>query len=279
MKVLTWNVWWRFGDWQARQQAITEVLQREDPDVCLLQEVWLTADGGLADALAARLGREFAAAASPCPGRWRARADEPETGVGSAVLSRWPITLVEQEALPAGSGTDEGRFILHAVVASPSGPVPLFCVHLNSGPADSAVRLEQVRHLAHHVADRTVDGHPPIVGGDLNALPDSDEVRLLEGVLTAPAVPGQILIDAWRYANQGEAGLTWDRRNPHVADKPHPSGRIDYVFVGPPRRGGWGSVVDARVVGDRPERGVWPSDHNGVLVELTDGPGDHRSPA
>jgi endonuclease/exonuclease/phosphatase family metal-dependent hydrolase len=137
VKVLTWNLWWRFGDWRTRREAIAEVLLREQPDVCLLQEVWLTSSEGLAESLAARLGSQCAVVASPCPGRWRDRADEPETGVGSAVLSRWPITLVDQEPLPTGPETDEGRFILHVVVGSPSGPVPLFCVHLNSGPADS----------------------------------------------------------------------------------------------------------------------------------------------
>lgn len=268
VKVLTWNLWWRFGDWCARREAITEVLLREDPDVCLLQEVWLTSDGGLAEDLAARLGYVCAVAESPCPERWRERADEPHTGVGSAILSRWPITQVEQQPLPAGPGRDEGRFVLHAVVDAPSGPVPLFCVHLNSGPADSAVRVEQVRHLVRYVAEQRGDRHPPIIAGDLNALPESDEVRLLEGVLTAPVVAGEVLIDAWRYADPGEPGLTWDRRNPHVASKPAPSGRIDYVLVGALSAEGRGSVMGAKLVGERPERGVWPSDHCGVLVDV-----------
>jgi endonuclease/exonuclease/phosphatase family metal-dependent hydrolase len=272
VKVLTWNLWWRFGDWRARQDAITTVLLRENPDVCFLQEVWLTPDGGLAQELAGRIGFDYAVAASPCPARWHVRAQEPETtGVGSAVLSRWPITQVEQEALPAGAVADEGRFILHAVVDAPSGPLALFGVHLNSGPADSAVRVEQVRHLARYLADRRGDGHPPIIAGDLNALPESDEVRLLEGVLTAPVVPGQILVDAWRYADPDDVGLTWDRRNPHVAAKPHPSGRIDYVFVAPEGSDGRGRVLGTRLVGNGPEGGTWPSDHHGVLVDLSDG--------
>jgi endonuclease/exonuclease/phosphatase family metal-dependent hydrolase len=83
-------------------------------------------------------------------------------------------------------------------------------------------------------------------------------------------VPGWLLIDAWRYAEPGDPGATWDREHPYVASTGYPSARIDYVLVGPPAADGRGAVVAARLTGNRPESGVWPSDHFAVLAELAE---------
>ena len=265
MRLLTWNLWWRFSDWRGRQLAIEATLEREAPDVCFLQEVWISGDDSLAARLAERLGRHYAVAPAAIPKRWHGKVDDPTPGVGVAVLSRWPVTHVEHEPLP-GRGTDAWP-VLHAVVDAPGGPVPVFCTHLHSDPGGSADRMVQVSHLARYVADRAIDSHPALLAGDFNALPEADEIRLLEGVLTAPSVDGQVLLDSWRYADPPAAGHTWDRRNPHVAATGEPSGRIDYVFVGPPA-GARGAIRSARLAGNSPERGTWPSDHFAVLVEL-----------
>lgn len=105
--------------------------------------------------------------------------------------------------------------------------------------------------------------------GDLNAEPDADEIRLLGGHKTAPVVPGLVLVDAWRYADPMSPGWTWDRRNPYVAATGEPSARIDYVLVGLPAASGAGQVRSVRLIGDRPVHGIWPSDHAGVLAELS----------
>jgi endonuclease/exonuclease/phosphatase family metal-dependent hydrolase len=123
------------------------------------------------------------------------------------------------------------------------------------------------------VAAHTPDaGLPPVVTGDLNAVPESDEVRLLEGFLTEPAVPDLLLVDAWRYAAPDDRGITWSRGNPHEAVTGEPDARIDYVLVGTPRTGGAALVESARVVGDRPRDGIWPSDHAAVVADLQLGP-------
>ncbi|MCJ7436728.1 MAG: endonuclease/exonuclease/phosphatase family protein, partial [Acidimicrobiia bacterium] len=57
MRLLTWNLWWRFGPWEARQPAILEKLGRVDADVLCLQEVWETRGGeSQAEAIADALG-------------------------------------------------------------------------------------------------------------------------------------------------------------------------------------------------------------------------------
>ena len=52
MRVMTWNLWWRFGPWEERLPAIVETVRRLDPDIALLQEVWIdeAADGSSATA-------------------------------------------------------------------------------------------------------------------------------------------------------------------------------------------------------------------------------------
>ena len=40
-RIVTWNLWWRFGPWEERMAAIGAVLRHARPDICVLQEVWV----------------------------------------------------------------------------------------------------------------------------------------------------------------------------------------------------------------------------------------------
>lgn len=260
MRILTWNLWWRFGDWEARQRAILAVLADAEADVVTLQEVWATPTANLAELLAHELGLHWAWSPSPSPGRWQERADQPGVDIGNAILSRWPITNEVRQVLPRGSAALAERTVLHARVDAPGGTLPVFTTHLESSPSASATRCEQVAAVARCVAAHPGD-RPPVLAGDFNAEPSSDEMRLLGGHLTAPAVPGLVLVDAWRWAADGDPGWTWDPANPFI--RASPSARIDYVLVGPGQ-----DVAGVRVLGNGPVDGVWPSDHAAVLVEL-----------
>ena len=37
---MSWNLWWRHGPWEQRQQAIAATLAEVQPDLCGFQEVW-----------------------------------------------------------------------------------------------------------------------------------------------------------------------------------------------------------------------------------------------
>jgi hypothetical protein len=127
---------------------------------------------------------------------------------------------------------------VHARIDAPGGALPVFTTHLTYGPGLSQVRTVQARALAQFVAGHAADcDYPPVSTGDLNAEPGSDELRLLGGLLTSPAVPGLVLIDAWRYANPGEPGFTWDHRNGYQDDSVIVDSRIGYILVGLPRQG------------------------------------------
>jgi endonuclease/exonuclease/phosphatase family metal-dependent hydrolase len=278
IRVLTWNVWWRFGPWQARRRAIATTLEDLDCDLIGLQEVWADGEENLAGWLADRLGMHWTWAASDRPGRWHDRLDDSTAGVGEAVLSRWPIVDQATLRLPAAGGRDDGHQALRTVVDAPAQPIAFFTTHLNSALHESEVRCAQVTALARFVAaNRERTDFPAVVTGDYNALPDSDEMRLLGGFRTAPVVAGEVLLDAWEYADPAAPAATWQLANPYVARTREPPGRIDYIHVGPPGPGGLGHVRSVRRAGDRPVDGVWPSDHAAVLAELAAWPEEERS--
>jgi endonuclease/exonuclease/phosphatase family metal-dependent hydrolase len=266
MRVLSWNLWWRYGPWERRQEAIAATMAEIQPDLCGLQEVWGAPGENQAASLAGRLGMHWC---------WAVAHKARDTGgaeltLGNAILSRWPITAHAEADLPADGMAEEGRVALHARVDTPGGALPMFTTHLTYGPGRSQVRTAQVRRLARFVAEHAADcAYPPVVTGDLNAESGSDELRLLGGLLTAPVVPGLVLVDAWRYAGAGDPGFTWDHRNGYQAGSLIPDSRIDYVLVGLPQRGR-GKVRSAGLAGASPVAGVWPSDHFGVVAELAE---------
>ncbi|MBC9717733.1 endonuclease/exonuclease/phosphatase family protein [Streptomyces sp. TRM66268-LWL] len=271
MRVLTWNVWWRFGPWEERRKAVLAVLEELRPDVVGLQEVWAHGDENLAGWLAGHLGMHWTWAASRAPQRWQRRLGDSSCDFGNAVLSRWPLAEQARLELPARENDDDGRLALYARIDAPEHPIPFFTTHLTSAVDASAVRCQQVDALAEFVAGhRGGTDFPPVITGDFNAWPDSDEVRRFGGLRTAPAVPGQVFLDAWEHADPAQPSVTWDAANPYVAAGFGPSARIDYIHVGVPGPAGLGSVRSVRRVGDGPVDGVWPSDHAAVLVDLRD---------
>ncbi|MFB7494525.1 endonuclease/exonuclease/phosphatase family protein [Streptomyces sp. NPDC056161] len=268
MRVLTWNLWWRFGPWEQRRKAILAVLRELRPDVVGVQEVWAGGGENLARWLADDLDMHWAWAPSRAPQIWQRRLGDQTFDIGNAVLSRWPIAERAVAQLPHGPGMDDGRLALYTRLAAPGHDVPFFTTHLTSSTDASAVRCAQVRDLARFVAaHRTGTAFPPVVTGDFNAWPDSDEIRLFGGYKTSPAAPGQIFYDGWEYADPAQASATWNPANPFVAPG-DPEVRVDYIHVGPPGPGGLGHVKTIRRTGDRAVDGVWPSDHAAVLAEL-----------
>lgn len=266
---MTWNLWWRFGDWRRRQPLIERVLAETAPDLIAFQEVWSTEADNQATQLAGRLGMHHAWLPSPAPEHFQRRIDDAAVQVGNAVLSRWPIVQTATCELPAGGG-DAGRTALQALVEAPGGRISFTSTQLSSIVGGSALRCKQVRTLVAFVGRETPDDAIAIVAGDLNAEPDSDEIRLLGGHKTAPPVPGQVFVDAWSYAEPTAPGWTWDRRNPAVESTGEPSARIDYLFLRyqtgttPPPR-----VRVARLAAHAPVDGLWPSDHAAVVAELS----------
>ena len=258
VRVVTWNLWWRLGNWEARAGAITHALETLRPDLVCLQEVWQEGKRNQAALLAERLGMQHAFAL-----------DRTEGGVdqGVALLSRWPLTGVEHRALPVPAGAAPANVALRAVVQGPRGPLLLATTHLTPYPHRSEYRELQVRALVEFLAELKRESPIGIVAGDFNAAPDADEIRLLTG-RRPPAAPGWVFLDAWETAGDWTPGYTMSKTNPNCAPLLLPNLRWDYVFVSwPSAAGGVGHPVHAEVVDVAPG-GVVPSDHHGVLAEI-----------
>lgn len=260
LRIVTWNLWWRFGDWSARAPLIAAALAACDADVVALQEVWDDGAGNQAARLASGLSLEHAF--------------EPVLAIdgvdwGMAVLSRWPLAGVEGLALPSMPSPDGSRDCraMAARVMGPRGAIDVVCTHLSWRPEEGALRQRQVGAIAEFIAARRGNGFPPLVCGDFNAVPTADEIRMMTGEAAVP-VDGLFFFDAWRGAGNDAPGYTWDNVNPLTHKALQPSRRLDYVFVGEPAADGAGHVIEAGLIGAEATKGLYPSDHFGVATTL-----------
>lgn len=268
LKILTWNVWWRFGPWEQRGPAIAATLKKLDADVIALQEVWSSETTNFAAELATELGYQHVFAPSNDIGETGLdNYYDKDVGLGNALLSRWPIKRHDSIMLYGKKETGEGRGALFAEIDGPRGLIPTFSTHLNWKFEHSHIRQRQVGDLARFVDSMRPWRFPPIVCGDFNADPSSEEIRMLKGLTTCP-VEGLFFHDAWSVAGGTRSGMTWDNANPYVAAELEPDRRIDYILVGWPEARGAGHILDCQVTGNEPVNDVWPSDHHAVLAEL-----------
>lgn len=258
LRVVTWNVWARQGPWLARQEAILRTLVEIDADIVALQEVWMEYP---AHSQAAAIARDLDMVYTFRP-NWR----EDGCDVGNAILSRWPIVEVDSTPIPA-EDPDRSRSVLMAKVAGPRGPLTVYTTHLTYAPDGSRLRQRQVESVAEFVAATRSSEFPPILAGDFNAAPDSDEIRMLTGERPVP-VPGLVFYDAWAFTGQSAAGYTWSNSNPYIRPRLEPERRIDYLLVGAPVAGGAGNILRARLAGAGHDGAVVPSDHYAVVTEL-----------
>lgn len=261
LRVVSWNIWWRFGPWRERETVILSVLRDLAPDVVCLQEVWREAGEHQAQRLGDALGLN-------------AVFDEASStdgiGFGNAILSRWPVIGHDAVDLPNSptEASGGGRRAMLAEIEGPRGRFDVICTHLCWRLHESRWRQEQIAALCSFVDGHANSGFPPIVCGDFNAIPSSDEIRMMTGE-TAVAVDGLFFHDAWAAAGDGGPGFTWNNTNAFSSRTLEPNRRIDYIFVGDPHRAdGAGHVTECRVVGDTAVDGIHGSDHFGLLAEI-----------
>ena len=254
-RVVTWNVWGRYGPWPEREAAIVATLRDAQPDIVVLTESWSKGSDSQCARLAGPLGLPHHAF-SGVP----AQEDEAAlSGVG--VLSRWPIRSERSRTL----GSVRVQF---AELSGPRGPVQVFGLVMDAWWFDeSQARQDAVRDLLGWIGATAHPQAPVIVCGDFNADPDSDEIRMLTGRTAAP-VPGLSCYDAWEVAGPADPGYTWSNSNPWAIQLLWPNRRIDYIFSAAPRPGGAGHPRETTLLGTRPVNGVYPSDHYAVAASL-----------
>lgn len=270
-------------DWPKRRVEIVAWLRELEPDVVCFEEVWEAPNspntaGWIADAMPEVGWHWRFGGGSFGPNLW----PDPELRFGSAVLSRWPIDQSVLHLLPTLD--EEDPFVrsvpwelLHVTTVG----LDVFACHLAAAPRHGHHRRLQVLAIDEIIAaargdkdeipapGTTRSAMPPILCGDFNAEPDSDEIRFLCSLAT---LDGRTTFyqDAWRMVGNGP-GFTQDWRSNALAESMNINPkRIDYVFVGDPyqRRGGAGRVLSAEVAFDRRLTGVDASDHFGLVVDV-----------
>lgn len=274
LRIATLNVWNKSGPWSERLPLIQRELRRLEPSIVGLQEVLRFAPNGLEDfvpdpetcqASEIAAGFEYRVA--------YAAATDYAQGLkfGNAVLSRFPILDQATFALP-GREIGESRALLYTLLDTEFGRLPVFVTHLAWRLHHGSLRLSQTRAVVEHVfrlAPIKGDLLPPVLMGDFNADPDSDEMRYLRGLA---AVDGRTVYfaDAWLYGGDGSFGATFDRRNDHARVAHEPPRRIDYIYVRGPDSLLRGEPIKTQVAFDAPgpNATIWPSDHFGVVSDV-----------
>lgn len=164
---------------------------------------------------------------------------QPRREYGLAILSRFPITYHKNHLLSRISSQEPEKGVQllpgfpEAVINLHGQKIHLFNTHLSW--LDPELRMKEVEEMLDVIKEAD---HPVVLAGDMNALPDSPEMRRLRERLT----------DTFEAAGEG---------NGYTYPVPEPLRRIDYIFVSREIR-----VLDSRVI---PLEG---SDHFGVLSEL-----------
>lgn len=270
LRVVTLNCWNISSPFEERMALVRAEVERLQPDVIGLQEIIVRRDGfHQGEMILAGLGYATVYGAAS---RWTETEsllphDAHGDGFGNLIATRHPLVASSVRELP-GLETGERRSAVMARVQTPGGILPFVSTHLNWKADHGWVRERQVVALADLLEEWKQEGDlPAVVVGDLNADPDSNEIRFLRG-LAALEGRSTCLHDAWTFVHGASPGYTWDNRNTYAHYSFEPNRRIDYILVGPADHFGHGWIESAEVVFDQPRDGIFPSDHFGVMAEI-----------
>ncbi len=263
VRVMTWNVWWRFGPhWRDRQPGIRATLERLRPDVVALQEVWSSDGTTQAHELADALGMHavFGSPSYPSAPGNREVTDWVGVGLGLAVLTRWPVLDHDAAVMPARHRSWD-PVALTVRIDHPAGPLAIVAACLEYAVPYTDDRIAQGAFVADLATDPRFDGPCPVLlVGDLNAAVDSPVLRPVRDVLT----------DAWSAGRGAPDAVTLPSSHPSAPLEAGPQlvdQRIDHIFFRPGREDQHVLVDGVQLAGD-PVDGTFPSDHRAVVVDL-----------
>jgi endonuclease/exonuclease/phosphatase family metal-dependent hydrolase len=260
VRVVMQNLWGIRGDWESRREVIAAGLRNLEPDLVAFVEAIKTDEY---DQAADLLGPEY---------HLFHAATRHDNGDGAVIGSRWE--LGERHELDLHVTPRTADFACTSLVAEILAPPPyaplLFANHMPNWQ----MQFERERELQAVVTARALE---ELAGGfethvvlacDLSSDPDAANVRFLTG---RQSLEGTSVCyrDAWESAHPDERGETYIKENALLPDWDWPSKRLDYVFVRCGLHGGPTLEVKAcERIFDQPVRGVWASDHFGVVADL-----------
>lgn len=259
MRLVTWNVLWRFApDWRARERAILTTLDDLRPDVIGLQECWATADETQADRIAAHLGLTAAFAGPSLPPVPEPPEHPDQTGVrmGVGLVTHWPVARLAEHVLPV-SHRQVAPVAIEAEIAHPETPFRVIVAATEWEPEYADDHLAQTTRLAELLAD---PGHgaalPTFLLADLNC----DVTQAEFAPLAAVAV------DTWDQGGGKADAVTLSSAVPFAPLEAvkEMERRIDHILA---RRGDDIAVTSVSII-DAPVDGQYPSDHFPVVADV-----------
>lgn len=245
-RILTFNLLHDPVSWPNRAPLVEAELFTIAPDVALFQEVaWPNEQvTNLAAALEERTGQPYSVflTAVLVPGRWQE---------GLVVIGRFPILETEEpKVADAVHVCQRVRFDVD------DHTVDVYNMHLDPWSKYHSAQLAALLTLVEDYPD--VAG--VILGGDLNATPDSDAVKLVARQVRS----------AYAVVHGREPNYTMptplDRSREQLAKHPVNPQTVDYLFVSPHI-----DVINAELAFANPAAhnpGLYPSDHYGIFADL-----------
>lgn len=243
MKILTLNTWQERGPWRDRWKLIFAGLRSHSPDVVLFQEVF-----------------------NPC---WAQKVKQmsgyrhlvfPRESGGLMILSKHPVTHWERITYKEKAPTENYyRYALFAKIRIGAQEAAFFNTHLSWRIPETQIRSRQIGELLVYI-NKKAGKLPVFAAGDFNAHEKAPEIQRMvrEGRFT----------DVYAARNAGNAGLTWNNKNPFTAGASvrMPDRRIDFIWMRDPAK--IFKIRSAELIYERPHGGLYASDHAGVLAEL-----------
>jgi endonuclease/exonuclease/phosphatase family metal-dependent hydrolase len=262
VRVVTLNLWGRFGDWPSRRAVLIDGLRALRPDLVTFQEA-IVVDGY--DQVVDLLGDGYRVA------HQTGREDD---GSGASIASRWPLTGLRELDLnvtPRTAGFACGTLVAEIRAPEPVGAL-VFVNHKPNFESKLAYEREQQAVLAgRFLEELAADGdRHVVVAGDQDATPEAASIRFWTGEQSLDET-SVCYRDAWRVMHPGEPGATFMPGHNPLVGPAWPRDlcrRIDYVFVRCDTHGPTLAVTECRRIFDEPVDGVWASDHFGVLADL-----------
>ena len=122
LKVMSWNLWWKFENYLERQDLIFSEIEKLKPDIMCLQEVWKEEDENQAEKIANLTGYQFV---------YEKSFDLDGVAFGNAIISKYPIKNHSVNYMSAEPEFDEKRLLLHAQILYNEINLDVMCTHLN----------------------------------------------------------------------------------------------------------------------------------------------------
>ena len=280
LRVVTLNFWGTEPPLDRRIALAVRQLRALDVDVVCMQEV-RPLDGAQGRTTAEVIADELGMAAHYAVAvEWEdgAHAKLPAGQEGLAVIAK---TILDARALPLPEPrVADARLLLSAQVATAGGPIWVHTTHLHYRLDDGLAREHQVLAIDEAIRGfgRGNTDAPQILCGDMNAVPDSDEMRFLRGLTTLGGRRTHFQ-DAWlrlhRECGPGDGptqGITWSSENAltRALRSLDIDRRIDYIYVTSRKKDGRATVHDCRVVLTERDGAddICASDHYGVYAEI-----------